>query len=128
MVCNVVSASAVQERESAICTHILPLPCTASHPGPSHPSGSSQGSELSSLCYAAASHQLLILVHRSVPPPIHPSHPLPPCPVSSLHILISFPALKIASSVPLLSIPHKGINILYCSSIPDLLHLVFLAA
>ena len=62
------------------------------------------------------------------PAPIHPSHPLPPCPGSALHILISFPALKIASSVPFLSIPHKGINILYCSSIPDLLHLVFPAA
>ena len=47
----------------------------ASHPGPSHPSGSSQGSELSSLCYAAASHQLLISVHTSVPLPRPPFIP-----------------------------------------------------
>ena len=40
-------------------TYIPSLGCLA--PPPSHPSRSSQGPELSSLCHTAASHQLAVL-------------------------------------------------------------------
>ena len=58
--------------------------------------------------------------------PPHPPLPsLPPVPrVCSPHQRL-FSCLKIGSSVPFFSTPHKGINILYCSSLPDLLHLYF---
>ena len=57
---NVVLVSAVQYSESAICIHIS-SPLWASLPLPtSHPSRSSQSTQLSSLCCTAASHYSLV--------------------------------------------------------------------
>ena len=51
--------SAVPRSESALCIHMSPLSYTSlSHSSSSYPSGSSQSTELSSLCYTAASHEL----------------------------------------------------------------------
>ena len=54
--------SAVHQSESAICVHISPPSSLPPAPAPtSQPSRASQGAELSFLCYARASHWLLIL-------------------------------------------------------------------
>ena len=51
--------SAVPRSESALCIHMSPLSYTSlPHSSSSYPSGSSQSTELSSLCYTAASHEL----------------------------------------------------------------------
>ena len=66
---TVVFVSAVQQHESAINICISPPPSEPHSPlPPSYPSGSSQSTELSSLC-GTASHQssiLHIIVHMSV--------------------------------------------------------------
>ena len=82
-----------------ICTHISP-----SSWAPSQPPRSSQGSKLSSLCYAAASHQLSIshvVGYLCQCYFLNLSHLcfLPLCP--HVHSLcVSIPALQIGSSVP----------------------------
>ena len=53
---RVMLVSAVQWSESAICIHISPPSWAPHSPPPSHPSRSSQSTDLSSLCYTAASH------------------------------------------------------------------------
>ena len=53
---RVMLVSAVQRSESAICIHISPPSWAPHSPPPSHPSRSSQSTELSSLCYTVASH------------------------------------------------------------------------
>ena len=53
---NVVLVSGVQWSESAICIIISPPSLTSLPLPPSHPSRSSQTTELSSLCYIAGSH------------------------------------------------------------------------
>ena len=78
---------------------IPPPSCLSLPPSPSHPSRWSQSTELISLCYAAASHQLSILRLVVYICPCHshfvPAYPSPsPCPqVHSLHLcLYSCPA------------------------------------
>ena len=58
---NVALASAAQQCESALCLHISPPSGASLSPPQSHPSRSSQSTQLSSLCYTAAFHQLAIL-------------------------------------------------------------------
>ena len=48
----------VQRSESATCIHISPPLELLSHPGSITPAWSSQSTDLSSLCYTAASHSL----------------------------------------------------------------------
>ena len=86
--------------------HIYPLPSgPPSHHLTSHPSRSSQSTELSSLCYRAASRQLSIshmgvyIVRATLS--IHPTLSCPLCshkPI--LYTGISIPALQIDLSVP----------------------------
>ena len=62
MLYKAVLSSAVHQCESAISMHTPPSSSASLLPLPSsHPSRSSQGTELSSLCYAAASHKPPIL-------------------------------------------------------------------
>ena len=58
---NVVLASTAQQCESALCWHISPSAGASLPPPQSHPSRSSQSTQLSSRCYTAAFHQLAIL-------------------------------------------------------------------
>ena len=73
---------------------------------PSHPSRSSQSTELISLCYAAASHQLFILHLVVYICPCHsltsPQLTLPPPHVlkSILYICVFIPVLPLGSSAP----------------------------
>ena len=74
-------------------------------PIPSHPSRSSQSTRLSSLCYAATSHQLSILpmlMYISQCYSLNVSHPPFPHAVSEspFSMSVSIPALQIGSSVP----------------------------
>ena len=84
---NIVLVSAIQRHDSAMCTYIpsvLNLPSTST----SYPSRSPRFTELSSLCYAAASHQLAIL-HTAVYIYqcyfLNSSHPLLPSLCSQVH-------------------------------------------
>ena len=97
----------LQQPESAVSLHISPslwslFPTTP----PSQPSGSSQGTELSSLRYAAASPQLPIshtaayICHSILS--ICPTCPFPHCVCRSiLYVCISAPALQVGLSVAL---------------------------
>ena len=123
-----VLASAVQERESATCMRIHPpswacLPPTAI-PALSVIAGLPAELPVSHGSFPAATYFVCGNAHVRAALPIHPSHPLPcaPCLLPHQHL---FSCLEIGSSVPFFSTPHKGINILYCSSPPDLLHLYF---
>ena len=94
--------SAVQQSESAICMHICPPSWAPSHHlSPSHPSTSSQDTELSALCYTAAFRSLSILhmvvyicqsyslnLSLHTPPPSLCVHML------VLYVCVSIPALK----------------------------------
>ena len=64
MVYNILLVSAEQQHESAIRIHTSP-PSWVSLPPASHPSGSSQSTALSFLCYRAGSHYVSAL-HGSV--------------------------------------------------------------
>jgi len=108
---SVVLVSAVQQSESAIYIYIyIYIPPEASlPPAPSHPSRSSQSTELSSLCYTASSHWLAILhgtiyiymyicvlyIYCYSPNSSHPQLP-PLCShIGSLHLLLySCPASR----------------------------------
>ena len=99
---NVVLVSTVQHCESAICVHNplhLELP---SHPPPSHPSMASQSTELSSLFYVTASHELSILhmvAYICQCYSLNSSPSIPLCAHKSiLYICASVPALQIDSS------------------------------
>ena len=111
--------SAVQTSESAVCIRIS-VPSWTPSSLPSHPSGSAQSTELSSLCYGSfplagyfthGSVHMSILVSQAVPP----SSPLPVsiCPFSI--VWVSIPVLQLGSSVPFFYIPHTCVNILYLS-------------
>ena len=101
---NVVLVSAVQQSESALCTHTSP------HFWISFPFGSPQSSESSSLCYAVGSRQLPVLyISQFIPSPLA-IHTL------VLYVCVSISALQISSSIPFFQIPHICINIQYLFS------------
>ena len=117
MVCQFLLYKKMNQLYVYIYPHIpslLHLPPTLPIPPPRW----SQSTELISLCYAAASHQLPILhlvvyvcqrycLTMSQPP-------LPPCVLKAvLNICIFIPALPLGSSVPFFQIPYICISIQY---------------
>ena len=76
---TVVLSPALQQSESAVYMHIYHPPDLPSHSPSQHCSRSSQSTELSSLCYTAASHQLSLL-HVSEYMSIIASQFFPPTP------------------------------------------------
>ena len=111
---NVVLVSVVQQHESATWIHRSP-PSWASPPPPppppppSHPSRLSQSTQLSSLCYTAASHYV---THGSVYMSMLLSQFVPPAPPPD-HVQKSIP--YICASVPVLQIGF--INTIFLDSI-----------
>ena len=88
--------------------YIYPLPSWASLPLHPlfHPSGTSQSTELSSLCCAEDAPGYAP-TYMSVPAcPTLPSHPVPTCP-------LSMPALEIGSSVPFFCLCVSVVCLLY---------------
>ena len=75
---EVVSVSAVQQCESAVCLHLSPPSSTS--PPPSHPPRSSQSTTLSSPCCTAGLHRYLMYTWECIyvtclPNPPSPSQP-----------------------------------------------------
>ena len=93
--------------------YISPLLGPPSHLPESHPSRSSQSTELSFLCYTVDSHQLFFFFYtRSII-----SHnlfflPLPHCVhMSILYVCVSVPVLQIGSFVPFFQVLHICVDI-----------------
>ena len=107
LLCSLVSV--VQWSESAICIHVSPPSWAYLTLSPStHPSRSSQSTELSSLCCRPASHWLSILhVVVYTRQSYSPSSPHPPfsphAHMSVLYICISISALQVRSSIQFFS-------------------------
>ena len=86
-------------------------------PLPSHPSRSSQSTELSSLGYTVTSY-LLPILHMEVYmstliSQFNPPSPFPHFHMSILYICISIPSLQIGSSLPFFYTPHICTNMQY---------------
>ena len=114
---NVMSASAIEQSETATCTRVSPLLGFPSHPG--------HHRALSSLCYTLGSHSSSVLYTISVVyiymytrQSQHPRSSLcPPFPtwypcLFVLCVSVSISALQIRSSIPFFQIPHACVNIL----------------
>ena len=104
MLYNIVSVSAVQHESASKYTYVPSLLSLLPSPPP-HPSRSSQRTELSSLCYSAASHVLSalhIVVYLCQSSSLNLSHPLLPlCPqIHSLCLhLYFYPANRSISPI-----------------------------
>ena len=117
--------------ENQLYVYIYPLPLRfLSHLPPSHPSRSSQSTELNSPYYTAASHQLSMLHMvlyicpryslNSSHPPHHPPYPQ----VHSLRLCLKQFHLQIVSPGPFLEILHICMNIPYSVFSFGLIHSV----
>lgn len=111
MLYNLVLVSAVENKKNQLFVHIhsfLSLPV----PQPMSSCYCQHSTELSSLWYTAAAHQLPVTVlHMAVHTwqSSSPGHPLLTFPYdhgSVLHFSVSIPALQIVSSVPFFLIPY----------------------
>ena len=96
---------------------ISPPSCVSLPPSLSHPSRSSQSTELISLCYMLllpTSYWTFGSAYMSMLLSLRPSFPLPPCVLKSiLHVYIFIPALQLGSSVPFFFIPYICVRIQY---------------